>query len=529
MLTVPRAARWRGRILDSVLAAAGAVFGAASLRYPLGHDQGVHFYVAREWMQRGAVPYLDTFDHKTPGIYVVHALAMAVFGARTWAIRPFELLTVLGTGWLAGAIARPAAERVDGWRGAGALVSAFVYYGFFTWLATAQPDFFAAALATGALAAARRIGGRRGAALSGLLAGAALVLKPPIAAFVLVAAAAAAWPRRGARSSAERLAAFALAVPIVPVACVVWLARHHALASAFEILVVANRSYAWSSPAIHDFGSFVDEHGELFGWFHPVSTILVVAAVVRVAAARRLRRLRARDPWPFALVVLAAGYASVLVQMKFHTYHYAALLPGITLVALAALDDLLVLAPPRLPRAHVAAGAAALVALAYPLAGRRARAWSLVTREAALVAVGVHPPSSFDAAFRSGPANDQVEARAVAGWLLAHSTPDDAVAVRGFAPEIYALSNRRYPGRFFWTSGYTDFLKEYPGVRAWREQDRLVFDAAHPRFVVVSTAAAAPESRADLERAGYVARATFGTSTVFVRARREHRPIAMGH
>jgi hypothetical protein len=94
----------RGGARDRVLVLLGALFGAASLGYPLGHDTGSHFYVAREWIERGAIPYLHTFDHKTPDIYAIHALAMTIFGVKTYAVRPVELVTVLTTGWLLGGL-----------------------------------------------------------------------------------------------------------------------------------------------------------------------------------------------------------------------------------------------------------------------------------------------------------------------------------------------------------------------------------------------------------------------------------------
>ena len=70
----PRPGRQMTRKLDALLAAVGVLFGAASLAWPFGWDTSVHYYVGREWLLRGAIPYRDTFDHKTPGI---HARARA--------------------------------------------------------------------------------------------------------------------------------------------------------------------------------------------------------------------------------------------------------------------------------------------------------------------------------------------------------------------------------------------------------------------------------------------------------------------
>ena len=53
---------------DLALAVVAAAFGWASLTYPFGRDLGLYFYVGREWALRGAIPYRDVLDHKTPGI-----------------------------------------------------------------------------------------------------------------------------------------------------------------------------------------------------------------------------------------------------------------------------------------------------------------------------------------------------------------------------------------------------------------------------------------------------------------------------
>src|SRR5580658_2324456 len=98
------------RKLDALLAGVGVLFGAASLAWPFGWDTSVHYYVGREWLLRGAIPYRDTFDHKTPGIHLVHAVAIALFGEGMWGIRIIELGSVVVLGWACARIARdPAA------------------------------------------------------------------------------------------------------------------------------------------------------------------------------------------------------------------------------------------------------------------------------------------------------------------------------------------------------------------------------------------------------------------------------------
>src|SRR4051794_10368215 len=98
---------FRAWTLDVALACVAFVAGAPSLFYPLGRDQGLYFYVGREWLQRGRFPYLDSFDVKTPGIYAVHALAIALFGEVAWGARLLELACVVAVGFLAATLAAP--------------------------------------------------------------------------------------------------------------------------------------------------------------------------------------------------------------------------------------------------------------------------------------------------------------------------------------------------------------------------------------------------------------------------------------
>src|SRR5688572_15131728 len=96
---------------DAVLGAAAIVVGLSSVWFPFGRDQGLFYYVGREWLERGAIPYRDVWDHKTPLIYAVHAAAIAVFGPGMWPIRIVELLLMPLVGWLASGVATPIGER----------------------------------------------------------------------------------------------------------------------------------------------------------------------------------------------------------------------------------------------------------------------------------------------------------------------------------------------------------------------------------------------------------------------------------
>src|SRR5882724_9164740 len=84
-IAVPWSARFASRsqvLTAGLLAAAGLftlwLFVQISM-FKYGRDQGIYATVAAT-MLRGGMPYRDAWDFKPPGIYVIYALARAVFG-----------------------------------------------------------------------------------------------------------------------------------------------------------------------------------------------------------------------------------------------------------------------------------------------------------------------------------------------------------------------------------------------------------------------------------------------------------------
>ena len=179
MVEVSFRSRAAGIHMLSLLVA--AVVALPSLGYPFGRDQGLYFYVGREWL-RGALPYRDLFEQKTPGIYVIHAACIALFGERLWGIRLAEIAAVAAIGFLAGSL-----DRARPVRAATVLGSSILYFGFLNFWDTAQCELWCALFVIAALFVVERgPGTSRTASVAGLLFGLALVMKPPIAVFAPV-------------------------------------------------------------------------------------------------------------------------------------------------------------------------------------------------------------------------------------------------------------------------------------------------------------------------------------------------------
>src|SRR5688572_12300501 len=94
----------RQRKLDLLLALLALAFGLVSLTYPFGRDQGLYHYVGREWLLRGSIPYRDMFEHKPPGLYILHALSVLLFGQKLYAIRVLDLCATVAAGYVGGGV-----------------------------------------------------------------------------------------------------------------------------------------------------------------------------------------------------------------------------------------------------------------------------------------------------------------------------------------------------------------------------------------------------------------------------------------
>ena len=71
------------------LAALTAALAWRSRGWPLIHDAPLMHYVA--WrIGRGAVPYRDLFDMNFPGVYLLHMLALRLFGAGCLGVQMFS-------------------------------------------------------------------------------------------------------------------------------------------------------------------------------------------------------------------------------------------------------------------------------------------------------------------------------------------------------------------------------------------------------------------------------------------------------
>jgi hypothetical protein len=274
----------RSRLADVALGAVATAFGAVSLWYPFGRDQGLFYYAAREWLLRDQVLYRDVWDHKPPVIYFIHMAVIAILGQHPWGIRAVELfIAVPLLAWLSARLVTPrGAPLTPGAMGAAWVAIAVFYFGYSNYWDTAQCEIWIGVFALSALVVASQAENPlRGAFGAGALSALALFTKPTAIFFVVIAFAlvvargADAGPGRFRRALRSGLVWFGggvfVALPIFG-----YFAARRALAPMLDILVGANAAYVHQERAIHSFTELLVYSVIYYATLQPFSTLFVV-------------------------------------------------------------------------------------------------------------------------------------------------------------------------------------------------------------------------------------------------------------
>jgi hypothetical protein len=514
--------------LDAVLGALGILFGSVSFTYPFGNDQALYAYVAREWVERGKIPYRDVFDHKTPGIYAIHALTTVVFGSNEWGIRVVEMGCVIAIGLLAARLVTDRGVPVrQGLRGLSVLITSVIYFGFFDYWNTAQSEIWYGAFGTAAVAATVRIERESRAQLAaGALAGLAMVTKPPALWMVLLALGLlVARSRESEDPSWKRavtgVARFGAASLAVLVATFGYFGVKGAIPALLDIVVGANGYYVKHEKGVE---SVWEGLGRLLTFYldlTPVATFLGFGLVIGLVVSFRTKDRASVSRYVRAGLLLAAAASAVAMQLKFYLLHFGVMVPALVVLAVTLVDDILAWLETRVSKGtSCAIVATSLLALFLstntPWMGRpmwwhaNERAFGYLTgrlsREQYTHDFNI-PVFSFDYG----------DIDAVSRFIVDHSTADDTILVRGFNPEVYILTHRRYDGRFFWSNFLTDPHRAHRR-EAYLAEDREAFERTKPRFIVTLTSHHEGIESAELyEPLGYRVVGVFGVLTLLER------------
>ncbi len=460
-----------------------AAWGATSLSYPFGWDQGIMASVG-DTLLHGGMPYREAWDIKGPVAHVWFAIGQLLFGRGQLGIRVVDLALLI---WAAFALARVgrqlARPSAAVWIAIG-LVLAHASLGYFY---TAQPDGAVSLALTVAFAPLFVTSPtRRALAMSGVVIGIAMLMKPLYVVFLLV-------PGLVVLQSTERHVAARIQLLLIvgvataiPVAAMLgWFAARGALDEMIDVYIRYNAS---SYSGVTDFSLRQRVMG-VVRYFLPWPRAIALLAML-VGSASILRRDRRRALLIFGWFL--GALALVVSQGKFFVYHWAVIFPSAALLVAVGISAIIdggqpANATPSTDTAsppfgiRPALGAAMVLAIVLPLARQPASDAMHWLRFVS----GSDSRAQYYARFglddRSYVAADQM---AAAEFIRANTTDRDRVAIFGYDAPVLFLSGRTNATRYSYALPLVGH-RSSSAFRAEYRRDYMASLADVPAYVVV--------------------------------------------
>lgn len=295
--------------------------------YPLGVDQGVFGWFGRI-IAEGGRPYVDAWDTKGPGVFVVAGLLQLLMPGE-FGMRAFDIILQLFAAVVLVRNPIGADRPRAGWLAAGAYLAGYASLGYHE---TAQPDCWAnAILVIGLVPALRSADGTFDryspwrVARACLAVGAVVLFKPTYGALAAVPVAIVLWHllrdrREGVvKPSLSAVVALPMLAGLAPLAlCLLWLWATGALSTMWDVVIVWNSSvYASSQMVDPRLLAYSTVRGFLSNvqWWP-----LAIFATVGLLSEFRTRRA------VLVMIWAAAATLEIAAQRKFWGYHWTPLL-----------------------------------------------------------------------------------------------------------------------------------------------------------------------------------------------------------
>ena len=447
---------------------------AASLRFPIGWDQGIIATVSGT-IVRGGMPYRDGWDIKGPLAYYLFAAVEWMLGQNTWALRLFDVtLLLISCSALAWIMSRITSLRTGVWTS----VAFALLYGSLTWFHVGQPDGWVALLivlgVTPLIVQSGRLG-FLGLGWCSVLIGCCALIKPFYASFILVPFTYILTDRQDYSWKVGALAFTGLMASVPLLLTIVWFAHRGALSNLIEVQFLYNvRTYS-------DISSFrpaaiAREFLDYFwtGAQNPLGKVTIILPAIAVGAYSLWNH--AKQVGVTISTWLLVALFCVAIQGKFFIYHWVPAFPPFVILAAFGLWTL-----SRTSGTGAPAG----------------RLFALFTATAFLGQVAVTPAMdvAWELQFLSGLRNrveyyehyardpyvvsDVME---VARHIQANTEDSDSVAVFGNEATINFLAGRPSPTRFVFGMPLTR-----PGSfrSAYRREYLVGLMTKRPAYVVI--------------------------------------------
>ena len=450
-----------------VVLIAAAVIRGQLLSIPLERDEGEYAYIAQQ-MLKGVPPYISAYSMKLPGIYVVYALIITVFGQTHTAIHlgllVFNAATIFVIFLLAKKLFGPIAAVAAGSTYAVLSMTAQV-----TGLWANAEHFVILPALVGLLLICKaddKIGYVR-LLVGGLLFGFAFIIKqhgiffPMFGALYLLYSGLRNKPIKWIKVIVAQIVfAAGVVTPFVFVCFFFW--RNGTFDKFWFWTFTYARGYATAVPLDRIWELFIWPAGIMLEEGFPI-WFLSIIGFFAVTVIKRYRR------W----AVLAAGFfvfsfLAVCPGFYFRGHYFIFILPAAAVLAgagLAAIDVLFQRTMPVILRVFII-GAIGLGAAGYSLYQQRECLFELSPED---VCRKVYSGNAFPESLR------------IAEFIRANSRPDAIIAVIGSEPQICFYSDRRSATKYIYTYPLMD-----PQPRAMQMQEEMIaqIETAKPEFVI---------------------------------------------
>ncbi len=434
------------------------------LEVPLERDEGEYAY-AGQLMLQGVPPYVGAYNMKLPGIYLVYAAVLGLFGETVWAIHLALLLVNLASIAVVFLIGRRLIDELGALTGAATFAVVSLHQSV-TGLFANSEHFVVLAMLGGTWLLLKALDRDRlwlwG--LAGVLMGAAFVIKQHGIMFIgfgvaVILTTRGTGPAHEWSKVVRREFAYLVGVVFPFLLICIWMAAAGVFAR-FWFWTFTYASHYVSQVSVPD-GIFLLRHqlgamqGELTGFW---LLALIGSAGVLFGPAPRKQSL-------FWLVWSLASWAAIFPGLFFRNHYFLFVLPVSSLFVGAAISRMTQVAGDNRGR-RIGGIVVFAVVLAWAVFGQREVLFTLSNEAVSRRVYGDNPfPESL----------------AIADYIQRHSTHEDTIAVIGSEPEIYFYSCRRSATGHIYTYA---LMEEHPFAREMQREMISQIEAAQPRFLV---------------------------------------------